>query len=246
MHTQVVIPTYNEAENLPRMVKSLFELPVEDLRLLVIDDGSPDGTGVVAEQLAEQHPGRVHVIHREGKLGLGTAYLTGFRWALDQGAEIIIQMDADFSHDPKVIPELIGALNQADLAVGSRYVAGGSLDERWPFWRKWLSSFGNLYARIVLRMPVRDLTGGFRAWSREVMTAIPLERVKSEGYAFQVEMIYLADLLGYEISEVPIYFADRVEGESKMSLGIQIEAALRVWAILLEYADLRRRDHSAG
>jgi dolichol-phosphate mannosyltransferase len=228
------------------MVKSLFELPVEDLRLLVIDDGSPDGTGVVAEQLAEQHPGRVHVIHREGKLGLGTAYLTGFRWALDQGAEIIIQMDADFSHDPKVIPELIGALNQADLAVGSRYVAGGSLDERWPFWRKWLSSFGNLYARIVLRMPVRDLTGGFRAWSREVMTAIPLERVKSEGYAFQVEMIYLADLLGYEISEVPIYFADRVEGESKMSLGIQIEAALRVWAILLEYADLRRRDHSAG
>lgn len=246
MHTQIVIPTYNEAENLPRMAKKLFELPIEDLRLLVIDDGSPDGTGAVAEQLAEQHPGRVHVIHREGKLGLGTAYLTGFRWSLEHGAGVIVQMDADFSHDPQVIPELISELDQADVAVGSRYAAGGSLDERWPFWRKWLSTFGNLYARAVLRMSVRDLTGGFRAWNREVMSAIPLDRVKSEGYAFQVEMIYLAYLLGFEICEVPIYFADRVEGESKMSLGIQIEAAVRVWAILLEYADLRRKDQAAG
>ena len=245
MHTQIVIPTYNEAENLPRMAERLFELPIEDLRLLVIDDGSPDGTGAVAEQLAEQRPGRVHVLHREGKLGLGTAYLTGFRWALEHGAGVIVQMDADFSHDPQVIPELISELDQADVAVGSRYAAGGSLDERWPFWRKWLSTFGNLYARTVLRMPVRDLTGGFRAWNREVMSAIPLDRVKSEGYAFQVEMIYLAYLLGFEISEVPIYFADREEGESKMSLGIQIEAAIRVWAILLEYADLRRKDQAA-
>lgn len=246
MRKQVVIPTYNEAENLPRMTQVLFDLPVEDLRLLVIDDGSPDGTGEIADRLAAEHPEKFQVIHREGKLGLGTAYLTGFRWALDHGAGVIIQMDADFSHDPEVIPELISALEKSDVAIGSRYVEGGALDERWPFWRQGLSAFGNIYARTILGMAVKDLTGGYRAWSRETLSAIPLDRVKSEGYAFQVEMIYLAHLLGFEIQEVPIYFSERVEGESKMSLTIQAEAALRVWSILFEYADLRRKARASG
>lgn len=244
MHTRIIIPTYNEVENLPRMAESLFNLPLEDLSLLVIDDGSPDGTGAAAEALKGDYPGKIDVIHRTGKLGLGTAYLAGFRRALEEDASVIIQMDADFSHNPLKIPELIKALGKSDVAIGSRYIPGGSLDERWPFWRRGLSAFGNLYARVILGMTVRDITGGYRAWSRKVLSAIPLERIKSEGYAFQVEMIYLTHLLGFEIQEIPIYFSDREEGDSKMSLGIQTEAALRVWSILFEYGDLRRKSRS--
>ena len=238
--TFIVVPTYNEKENLQILVESLFKLDIEDLHILIVDDNSPDGTGEIAHEIKEKTPDRVSVLHRKGKLGLGTAYLTGFKYCLDQGGEQIVQMDADFSHNPKKVTELIERLKVSDMALGSRYVRGGSLDEDWAFWRKGLSSFGNLYTRLILRMPIKDVTGGFRAWKRETLEGIPLERVKSQGYAFQIEMAYITHLTGYSISEVPIYFADRSRGDSKMSLKIQIEAAKRVWSILYEYRDLQR------
>ncbi|MEA2008031.1 MAG: polyprenol monophosphomannose synthase [Chloroflexota bacterium] len=231
MKITVVVPTYNEAENLPKLASALFFLPLSSLHLLVVDDNSPDGTGQVADDLAKEYPGRVSVLHRLGKQGLGTAYLAGFARALDDGAEIIVQMDADFSHNPERIDDLVGALQDSDMALGSRYIPGGKLDENWPLWRKALSYFGNMYARLILDIPVKDITGGFRAWRRETLAGMPLERVKSNGYGFQVEMIYLAHMCGYNVKEIPIYFADRCWGESKMSLSIQLEAAVRVWAI---------------
>lgn len=240
MKTIVVIPTYNEVENLPRMAAELFQLEIPDFHMLVVDDDSPDGTGKEADRLAEKYSGRMSAIHRSGKLGLGTAYLTGFREALDQGADRVVQMDADFSHNPRRVPDLLTELDDNDMVLGSRYVTGGMLDESWAFWRKGLSSFGNFYARMILRIPVKDLTGGFRAWRRETLQGIPLERVKSQGYAFQVEMAYITHLKGYTIKETPIYFADRERGKSKMSFTIQAEAARRVWSILAEYRDLRR------
>ncbi len=238
--TFIVVPTYNEKENLPILIESLFELDVQDLNILIVDDNSPDGTGKIADEIHERIPEGVSVIHRKGKLGLGTAYIAGFKYCLEQGADQIVQMDADFSHNPKKVTELIDRLKVSDMALGSRYVRGGSLDEDWAFWRKGLSSFGNLYTRLILRMPIKDVTGGFRAWKRETLEGIPLERVKSQGYAFQIEMAYITHLTGYSISEVPIYFADRSRGDSKMSIKIQIEAARRVWSILFEYRDLKR------
>ena len=240
LKTFIVVPTYNEKENLPMLVEALFKLNVENLHILIVDDNSPDGTGEIADEIKEKNPGDVSVIHRKGKLGLGTAYITGFKYCLDQGADQIVQMDADFSHNPEKVTELIDRLKESDMALGSRYVRGGSLDEDWAFWRKGLSSFGNLYTRLILRMPIKDVTGGFRAWKKETLEGIPLERVKSQGYAFQIEMAYITHLNGYSISEVPIYFADRSRGDSKMSIKIQIEAARRVWSILFEYRDLKR------
>ena len=240
LKTFIVVPTYNEKENLPMLVEALFKLNVENLNILIVDDNSPDGTGEIADEIKEKNPGDVSVIHRKGKLGLGTAYITGFKYCLDQGADQIVQMDADFSHNPEKVTELIDRLKESDMALGSRYVRGGSLDEDWAFWRKGLSSFGNLYTRLILRMPIKDVTGGFRAWKKETLEGIPLERVKSQGYAFQIEMAYITHLKGYSISEVPIYFADRSRGDSKMSIKIQIEAARRVWSILFEYRDLKR------
>lgn len=238
MNIHIVVPTYNEAENLADLCQALFHLLLNDVHLLIVDDNSPDGTGEIAEKLKESYPGRLSVLHREGKLGLGTAYIAGFRKAMEDGADIIVQMDADFSHNPQKVPRLVEKLDTWDLVIGSRYIPGGSLDEGWAFWRKGLSFFGNLYARLILGMQVRDLTGGFRAWRKETLMGIPLSRVKSQGYAFQVEMAYITYRKGYQITEVPIYFADRERGTSKMSLRIQMEAALRVWAILLEYRDL--------
>ena len=240
LKTFIVVPTYNEKDNLPMLVEALFKLNVENLNILIVDDNSPDGTGEIADEIKEKNPGDVSVIHRKGKLGLGTAYITGFKYCLDQGADQIVQMDADFSHNPEKVTELIDRLKESDMALGSRYVRGGSLDEDWAFWRKGLSSFGNLYTRLILRMPIKDVTGGFRAWKRETLEGIPLERIKSQGYAFQIEMAYITHLMGYSISEVPIYFADRSRGDSKMSIKIQIEAARRVWSILFEYRDLKR------
>ena len=240
LKTFIVVPTYNEKDNLPILVESLFKLNIENLNILIVDDNSPDGTGKIADEIIEKNPGVVSVIHRKGKLGLGTAYITGFKYCLDQGADQIVQMDADFSHNPEKVTELIDRLKEYDMALGSRYVRGGSLDEDWAFWRKGLSSFGNLYTRLILRMPIKDVTGGFRAWKKETLEGIPLERVKSQGYAFQIEMAYVTHLKGYSISEVPIYFADRSRGDSKMSIKIQIEAARRVWSILFEYRDLKR------
>lgn len=239
MKTTIVIPTYNEAENLPKIVKAVFAQPIADLNMLIVDDGSPDGTGQIAEDLGRELDGRLKVLHRKGKLGLGTAYITGFKQALADGAEIVGQMDADFSHQPEKVVELIAALDNADMALGSRYVPGGKLDETWPFWRKALSGFGNFYARTILGLNVKDVTGGFRMWRARTLRRMDLDRVKSNGYVFQVEMLYYAHLLGFKFKEVPIYFADRKEGTSKMSFDIQREAAIKTWSLLKRYEDLR-------
>ena len=236
----VVIPTYNEAENLPKLVSALFVLPL-DLNLLVVDDNSPDGTGQLAEQLGQEWDGRVKVLHRAGKLGLGTAYIAGFRQLLNTDVDAIGQMDADFSHPPEKLIDLLATLENCSIAIGSRYVPGGSVDERWPVWRRGLSAFGNLYARTILRLPLRDVTGGFRLWRRAVLQDMPLERIRSNGYAFQVEMAHVAYRLGYTFKEIPIYFADRRWGTSKMSFRIQREAAVRVWQMLFEYRHLKRK-----
>ncbi len=241
----VIIPTYNEADNLPALANRLWSLPLPGLHILIIDDGSPDGTGDLADRMARSHPGKLDVIHRSGKLGLGSAYITGFRRALQRGAEAIVQMDADFSHSPSYLPGFADALELADAVSGSRYVPGGRIDERWSWQRLLLSSFGNAYARTILGLRVRDATGGFRAWRRETLSAMPLERIRSNGYVFQVEMAYVAQRLGFEIAEVPIYFADRRMGQSKMSFRIQAEAALRVWQVLWMHRGLRPRDRRA-
>jgi len=240
MKTYIVIPTYNEKENLPLIIEALFALNIPELHILIVDDNSPDGTGKIADEYQTKYTETISVLHREGKLGLGTAYIEGFRFCLENGAERIVQMDADFSHNPEKIRVMLDNLDQYSMVLGSRYVSGGSLDEGWAPWRKKLSSFGNLYARMILRMPVRDVTGGFRAWRKETLNGIPLDRVKSQGYAFQVEMAYITHLNGFSIKEIPIHFADRSRGDSKMSLNIQIEAAKRVWSILYEYRDLRK------
>ena len=208
------------------------------MNLCIVDDSSPDGTGQIADTYARRHPKRISVIHRSGKLGLGTAYITGFRFALENGAEIIGQMDSDFSHPIKKIPDLINTLNIADVALGSRYVLGGSTDLRWPKWRKWLSSFGNSYARKILRLPIKDVTGGFRFWKRSAIESILERDIQSSGYAFQIETVFLAYKLGYLLKEIPIYFSDRRWGTSKMDFRIQIEASYRVWQILLRYRNL--------
>jgi dolichol-phosphate mannosyltransferase len=240
----IIIPTYNEAENLPKLVSALFTLPL-DLALLVVDDNSPDGTGWLADELAAQHPGRIGVIHRSGKLGLRSAYLAGFKAALYGGAQAVAQMDADFSHAPAPLVEMVARLESCDVVLGSRYVPGGSVDERWSLWRKGLSAWANFYARTILGMSLRDVTTGYRLWRRETLLGMPLERIQGSGYVFLVEMVFLAHCLEYKISEVPIYFADRRWGKSKMSFKIQLEAALRVWDILWNYRDLRHKGATA-
>jgi len=240
----VIIPTYNEAENLPRLVSALFALPL-DLNLLVVDDHSPDGTGCIADELAARDPRHFSVLHRPGKLGLRSAYLSGFRLALDGGADALAQMDADFSHDPAALVEMADRIMTCDVVLGSRYVPGGSVDECWPQWRKSLSAFGNFYARTILGLPLRDVTTGYRLWRRETLLGLPLERIGSNGYVFLVEMVYLAHCLDYRFGEVPIYFADRRRGKSKMSLRIQAEAAFRIWQVLWSYRGLRAEGRRA-
>ena len=238
MKITVVTPTYNEAENLPKLVTALLSLPLPELSFLVVDDNSPDGTGQLAEEFKRAYPGRVDVLHRPGKLGLGTAYIQGFQYLLGQGMDAIVQMDADFSHPPEKIVEMAEMLPVCDVVVGSRYVPGGSVDVRWPVWRKMLSGWGNLYARTILGLPMRDVTGGFRMWKTAVLKAMPLERIRSNGYVFQVETGYVANKLGFRFREIPIYFAERRLGKSKMSLRIQLEAAVRVWQLRGMYKDL--------
>ena len=238
MKITVVLPTYNEAENLPKLVSALFSLPL-DLSLLVVDDNSPDGTGQIAEDLSSEHSGKVNVLHRAGKLGLRSAYLEGFAKAFETGADVVAQMDADFSHDPAVLVEMARQIESCDVVIGSRYVKGGSLARRWPFWRKALSAFGNTYARTILNFPLHDVTTGYRMWKRRALEGIPLDRIRSNGYVFLVEMAYVAYLMGYKIIEVPIHFSDRRWGKSKMSLRIQLEAAMRIWDVRWHYRDLR-------
>jgi len=240
----IIIPCYNEAENLPKLVSALFTLPLE-LSVLVVDDNSPDGTGQIAEELARENPGRVHVLHRAGKLGLSSAYLEAFHLLLDSDAEAIAQMDADFSHDPAALVEMAKRIRTCDLVLGSRYIPGGSTDLRWPVWRKALSAWGNFYARTILGMSIRDVTGGYRLWRKGTLQAMPLDRVRATGYVFLVELLYLAYILKFKIGEVPIYFADRRWGKSKMSFKIQIEAAFYIWQVLWDFRDLRRKGAAA-
>ena len=240
MRFTIVLPTYNEAENLPKLVSALLSLPL-DLSVLVVDDHSPDGTGEIAEQLSARHPNQVLVLHRAAKQGLRSAYMDGFQKAFDTGADAVVQMDADFSHDPAVLSEMARRIASCDVVIGSRYIKGGSLDERWPAWRKLLSAFGNYYARTILSFPIRDVTTGYRMWRREVLQNMPLDRIRSNGYIFLVEMAYVAYLMKYQICETPIHFADRRWGKSKMSLRIQLEAAVRIWDVWWHYRDLRRQ-----
>jgi dolichol-phosphate mannosyltransferase len=243
LHIVAVVPTYNEAENLPALVSALFDLQL-DLDLLVVDDNSPDGTASVVEGLARTQP-RIQILRRHAKEGLRSAYLAGFRGALAAGADAVVQMDADLSHDPARIPEMVERLQASDVVLGSRYVAGGSVDRDWPQWRQALSAFGNRYARTILGVGTSDLTTGFRLWRRNTLNGMPLERIGSNGYVFLVEMAYLAYCLNYRIGEVPIHFKERRHGRSKMSLGIQVEAALRIWQVWWQYRDLRRQGSSA-
>ena len=238
--TTVVMPTYNERENLPNIVGAILALPVDGLHVLVVDDNSPDGTGQVAEELAQTYAGRVAVLHRTEKNGLGPAYVAGFKQAISMGADYVMQMDADFSHQPKYLPQLIAKADEGfDMVSGSRFAPGGSVDETWPLFRKLLSWFANrVYVRILLGIPLSDATGGFRLWRRQTLIGIDLDRVRSNGYVFQVEIAYLASRLGFSIAEVPIYFPDRQLGDSKMDARIQIEAALRVWQVMARHHSL--------
>jgi dolichol-phosphate mannosyltransferase len=227
----VILPTYNESANLPEMIRALRSLPLRDLHILVVDDNSPDGTGRIADDLARASADRMEVLHRAGKLGLGTAYISGFQKAIAAGARAIAQMDSDFSHNPKDLIRLIEALSSCDVAVGSRYTAGGQLDDRWELGRRLLSRWGSIYSRTLLGLSVRDTTAGFKVWRRETLQGMGLDRIHSNGYIFQVEMAFLAQRLGYRVCEVPILFEDRRIGHSKMSMAVKIEAAWRVWQV---------------
>ena len=229
----LVIPTYNEADNLPKIVTAaaaaLEQAAPGDHRILVVDDNSPDGTGAIADRLAADYEW-VEVLHRPGKGGLGQAYLAGFARALDGGAQLVIEMDADFSHNPAYLPHLLAAAEDADLVLGSRYVPGGGVRD-WGLLRRLISRGGGLYARTILRVDVRDLTGGFKCIRREVLEAIDLPSVGAQGYGFQIEVTYRAILAGFRVREVPIVFADRAVGNSKMSTRIALEAMLLVPAL---------------
>jgi dolichol-phosphate mannosyltransferase len=225
----VIVPTYNEATNLRTLVQEVLAQD-ESIEILVIDDNSPDGTGRIADELANETP-RVHVLHREGKQGLGTAYLAGFKWALAREYEFILEMDADHSHDPKHLPEFLAAAQEADLVLGSRYLDGRVTVVNWPMTRLLLSYFANIYARIVTGNKLCDATGGFKCFRRKVLIAIDLDSVRSNGYSFQIEMSFRAKRKGFKIREIPIIFVDRTDGESKMSGAIVREAVWLVWRL---------------
>ena len=245
--TVVIVPTYNERENLPRLVETVMALPISDLTLLIVDDNSPDGTGKLADELSVSSGERVQVLHRPGKQGLGRAYIHGFKTALAAGAERLVQMDADFSHDPHDIPRLLEALENADMVIGSRYVKGGRLDETWGVWRRLLSWWANrVWVNLILQTHVMDSTGGFRAWRRGPLLGMNLDQIQSNGYIFQVEITHITLKLGYRVCEVPIYFAERKEGESKMGLSVQIEAALGAFRLRWHYRHVTPADRAPG
>lgn len=210
-----MLPTYNESENIVRLIKQLLELPIA-LNVVVVDDNSPDNTGVLADEIAAQHPNRIEVIHRSGKLGLGTAYLAGFRHAFASGADFILTMDADFSHRPHYIPEMLEQSAGSDLVIGSRYLHGGGAVDS-PITRRLLSRVANLIARVTLRLKTRDVTAGFRLYRCETLKSIPLSRIVSSGYSFLIEILFLIERQGWRVAEVPILFHDRKLGQSKIS-----------------------------
>ncbi len=228
----VIVPTYNEASNIRLIVPEILS---QDQRIdvLVVDDNSPDGTGQIADELAGQNC-RIHVLHREGKQGLGTAYIAGFKWALDRDYEYIFEMDADYSHDPKHLPEFLAAAQETDLVLGSRYLKGRVTVVNWPMTRLLLSYSANIYARIVTGHKLWDATGGFKCFRRRVLSSIDLDSVRSNGYSFQIEMSFRAKRKGFKIREIPILFVDRTDGESKMSGAIVREAIWMVWRLRLQ------------
>lgn len=244
----VVIPTYNEADNLPAMSEALLRLALPNLQVLIVDDNSPDGTGAVADELAARYNAglgkdarpRMVVIHRQGKGGLGTAYVAGMLRAINDGADYIVQMDADFSHSPRYLPQMLGVLlaTGADVVIGSRYVPGGSLDAGWEWSRRLLSWWANLYSRAILGLRIRDMTAGFKMWRRGALQAIGLENIRSNGYSFQVEMAYLCEKLSFRLVEIPIHFEDRRIGQSKLDVPVKLESAWRTWQIRWQYRHL--------
>lgn len=226
--TLIVVPTYNEKENLPLLAARVFEV-VPQVEMLVVDDNSPDGTGALADELAAKDP-RIHVLHREQKQGLGRAYVAGFKWAIQHGYDLVFEMDCDFSHRPEHLPEFLEAVQDADLVLGSRYVKGGGTRD-WGLSRKIISGGGNLYARTVLGLPYKDLTGGFKCFRRKVLEALDLDNLMSFGYCFQIELTCRTHRKGFRIREIPIVFPDRTRGQSKMSGKIFKEAFFTVWKL---------------
>ncbi|MBN22011.1 MAG: dolichyl-phosphate beta-D-mannosyltransferase [Bdellovibrionaceae bacterium] len=239
MRSLVIIPTYNEAENIKPIVTEILSLTPEDLHILIADDRSPDGTGALADQLSAQNS-RVHVLHREKKEGLGRAYIAGFRWGLSKGYDVLIEMDADFSHNPKYLKDMLEALKTHDVAIGSRYVPGGGT-VHWGLGRKILSRGGSFYARMILGAPIRDFTGGFNGWHREVLESLGLESLESDGYSFQIELKFRAFRLGFRIKEFPIIFEDRQVGQSKMNKKIVIEALMKIWRFRMGASQIQPR-----
>ncbi len=226
----VILPTYNECENIAEIVPAILRQN-NNIDVLIVDDASPDGTGEVADRMAAENP-RIHVLHREAKLGLGTAYVSGFRWGLARGFDRLFEMDADLSHDPRHIPEFLEAAERHDLVLGSRYLRGVTV-VNWPITRLLLSYFANRYARITTGLPMSDLTSGFKCFRRAVLEAIDLDAVRSNGYSFQIEMTFRAWHLGFRVGEIPIVFVDRSQGQSKMSRRIIWEAVWMVWRLRL-------------
>lgn len=241
MKTLIIIPTYNELENLRPLLQEIFSYaPATDV--LIVDDNSPDGTGKLAEEMHGENP-QVHVLHRAGKLGLGTAYIAGFKYAIAHGYEAIFEMDADFSHDPRYLPDFLKAIEHADVVIGSRYIPGGDTPN-WSILRRFVSGGGNLYARFMLGIPVKDCTAGFRCYRREVLESIDLDTIRAQGYAFQVELAYRATRQGFKVIETPIVFMDRRVGKSKMSHKIFVEGFL--WVLRTRFSKkLPRRISSA-
>lgn len=236
MRTLIVVPTYNEIENLKSLTEAVMAVVPPEVDLLIVDDGSPDGTGQLADAISQQNP-RIQVLHRPRKMGLGTAYVNGFRWGMEKGYDAFIEMDADFSHDPKYLPRMLELLGTHDVVIGSRYVAGGGT-VNWGLGRKILSRGGSLYSRLILGAGIRDFTGGFNGWHRKVLQAVDLGTLRSDGYSFQIELKYRAYLRKFRITEFPIVFEDRKVGKSKMNRRIVIEALGRVWGFRLRRGSL--------
>lgn len=236
MRSLIIIPTYNERDNLRPLVEQIFSfVPVADL--LIVDDNSPDGTGKLADEMAETNP-QIHVMHRPGKLGLGTAYIAGFRYAIEHGYDVAFEMDADFSHDPRYLPDFLKAIEEADLVIGSRYIQGGGTPN-WSLLRRFISGGGNTFARFMLRLPIHDCTAGYRCYRRQVLESIDLSTIESQGYAFQVELAYRVYKQGFKIVETPITFKDRRVGKSKMSRKIFLEGF--AWVLRARFGRQKRR-----
>jgi len=236
--TLVIVPTFNERENLPIVVRGLMAHP--NVSMMIVDDSSPDGTGELADATAREHPGRIEVMHRTARPGLGRSYIDGIKKGLEQRFDVICQMDADLSHDPRHLPALVRAIGQADLVIGSRYIAGGDI-VNWPLRRRLLSRFANYYIRTVTRLNARDCTSGYRCWRRDALARLALDDFISDGYSFLVEMLYVASRQGCRIAEVPITFVERHQGESKLSRAVLAESAITPWRLIATKDSVARR-----